>query len=71
MARLDRTRAREILRDCRAPVGGDFHALPSSTVEALLGEADAFGYRKPRNANGSRGRYWHDHLQRVARREAE
>jgi hypothetical protein len=68
MSRLDRSRAREILRQCRAPIGGDFHALPSDTVAALLGEADAYGYRKPRNANGSRGRYWHGHLQRVAGR---
>lgn len=47
----------------------DFHTLSSSEVESLLAEADAVKYRKPRNANGSRGRYFHAYLCRVAARE--
>lgn len=69
MARLTPYDARQILRDCRAPIGSDFHRLDSATVERLLSAADSYGYRKPRNANGSRGRYWHEYLQRVAARE--
>ena len=61
--------AREALRLCKISVGADFHTLSSSQVEALLAEADRVKYRKPRNANGSRGRYFHDLLQRCARRE--
>jgi hypothetical protein len=42
----------------------NFFVLPSSKVSALLEEADAHGYRKPKNANGSRGRYFYAYLQR-------
>lgn len=45
-----------------------FHALPSATVDKLLGAADAAGYRAPRNANGSRGRYFYAALCREADR---
>lgn len=62
--RIDSDTAADILSRCRAR--GDFHALPSAAVESLLGEADSYGYRKPRNANGSRGRYWHAYLVRRA-----
>jgi hypothetical protein len=34
----------------------DFHALTSDEVEAVLRAAEAAGYRKPKNANGSRAR---------------
>lgn len=60
--------AAEILARCDVPLGADFHTLSSSQVDALLEEADRVKYRKPRNANGSRGRYFHDLLQRRARR---
>lgn len=69
--RISREVARRILLDCHAPIGGNFHALPSGTVQALLEHADQRGYRKPRNANGARGRYWHDYLQRAANRESD
>ena len=68
--RLSRDNARSILQNCHVPLGGNFHALRSETVAALLDWADKRGYRKPSNANGSRGRYWHDYLQRAARRDA-
>lgn len=45
----------------------DFHALRSSQVDQLLEEADKQRYRKPRNANGSRARYFHARLCRMAR----
>ena len=59
--------AREVLRGARVALGQDFHTLFAGQVEALLVEADRVKYRKPRNANGSRGRYFHDLLQRRAR----
>lgn len=66
MARLDKIEAREALARCGVPVGADFHTLGSGAVEALLTEADRVRYRKPRNANGSRGRHFHAFLQRRA-----
>ncbi len=60
--RLGAYEARAIL----AKLDGDFHALSSAQVERLLQEADLVGYRKPKNASGSRGRYFFAYLQRLA-----
>jgi hypothetical protein len=59
--------AREILRRAHA-INTDFHALGSSDVDVLVESADASKYRKPANANGSRARYFHAHLSRIAAR---
>ncbi len=61
---LDRADATRILTACNAY--GDFHALPSSAVDLLIDFADIHRYRKPRNANGSRARYFHAYLTRRA-----
>lgn len=58
--------ARVILAACGIERGADFHTLPASAVDELLEHANRLKYRKPRNANGSRGRYFHDMLQRRA-----
>lgn len=68
MARLSPADARAILSRCLHNPLHDFHELRSGEVEALLVEADARRYRKPRNANGSRGRYFHAYLRRIADR---
>jgi hypothetical protein len=60
--RLGAYEARAIL----AKLDDDFHALSSAQVERLLQEADRVGYRKPKNASGSRGRYFFAYLQRLA-----
>ncbi len=65
-----REAARETLQRCGVAIGADFHALPSAAVEALVSAADEWRYRKPRNANGSRGRSFHDMLPRRAASEA-
>lgn len=44
----------------------DFHTLSSADVDRVLAWADLCRYRKPRNANGSRGRYFLARLQRIA-----
>ncbi len=69
MARLTQNAAREILRRCGAAERHDFHALHSDIVARIIAEADAYGYRAPRNANGSRARYFHAHLVRTAERK--
>lgn len=65
---MDSQDARGLLRRSGVPLGADFHTLTSEQVEALLSTADLVKYRKPKSANGSRGRYFHDMLQRRARR---
>lgn len=46
--------------------GGDFHALSSAQTGRLLEWAKAYGYREPKNANGSRARCFFYMLQRFA-----
>lgn len=42
----------------------DFHTLTSSQVEIVLECAKQDGYKQPKNANGSRSRYYFAALQR-------
>ena len=58
--------ARNVLLACGAYKGQDFDTLRSSQVEKLLEYADAREYRAPKNANGSRGRYFYNFIQRRA-----
>lgn len=44
----------------------DFHVLRSEQVEGLLHWAKAYGYRQPKNASGSKARYFFYMLQRYA-----
>lgn len=48
----------------------DFFTLSASEVGRVLEAADFRRYRKPKQANGSRGRYFFAALQRAARKEA-
>jgi hypothetical protein len=63
----ERINARVVLSGCRIPLGEDFHLLTRAQVDALLVEADRTRYQQPRNANGSRARYFHDLMQRRAK----
>jgi hypothetical protein len=65
----------ELLRNCLRGVETDdvrqgwteyVDALAGAVVDRLLVYADAYEYRKPRNANGSRARYFHAYLRRMA-----
>lgn len=47
----------------------DFHTLTSSQVEGLLHWAKAYGYRQPKNANGSKARYFYSFLVRLIEKE--
>lgn len=60
--------ARETLRGLNTAIGQDFHTLTHSQIEALLIEADRVRYQRPRDANGSRARYFYARLQRLAAR---
>jgi len=59
--------ARAVLKLCKVPLGVDFYTLRISQVDALLTQADIHRYRKPRNANASRGRYFHSLMQSRAK----
>lgn len=64
----ERLNAQEALKACGVARDSDFHTLRSEQVDALLAEADRVKYHKPKQANGSRARYFHDLLQRRAAR---
>lgn len=48
------------------PLNAAFHALPSDVVLRIADAARAYGYREPKNANGSRARYFYAYLTRAA-----
>lgn len=50
-------------------LGKDPCQLRASEVEQVLAAADEWKYRKPKNANGSRGRYFYALLNRAAKRK--
>ena len=51
--------AADALHRAHIPPDANFFTLTWAQVDALLAEADRVRYRKPRNANGSRARYFH------------
>ena len=63
----ERHNARAVLHALNIGIGQDFYTLRADQVDRLLAEADRVRYQKPRGANGSRGRYFHDSMQRRAR----
>ncbi len=65
---VDPDKAREILNDLHGDSEHDFFTLSSSQKEELLHHAKEAKYKKPANANGSRARYFHAHLTRIATR---
>lgn len=67
MARMHKTDACAILSRIGIRRGENFHVLSPSKVDELVTAAIAAKYHKPKNANGSRGRYFHAYLQRACR----
>lgn len=51
------------------PMGLDFHALSSAQVDRVLHWAKAYGYRAPKNANGSTARCFYAFLNRSPKTE--
>jgi hypothetical protein len=71
MTRERHFHAKQTLAALNIPIGSDFHCLSNTQVDALLAQADLVRYRKPKNANGSRGRYFHNLLQRQAEKRED
>ena len=63
---MEREVARKILADCNVEIGQDYDRLDTDRVLAILDAAAERGYKKPKDANGSTGRYFHAYLQRRA-----
>ena len=70
MSKLDKADAIAVLQAVDAKPDQDFHTLSGGQVECLLSWARHFGYRQPRNANGSKARYFFAYLQRLTDRNA-
>jgi hypothetical protein len=71
MKKIGSTEASRIFASCRISPFEDFHALPSSKIDMLLEHADRVKYRKPKDANGSRARYFHAYLYRALGRDED
>ena len=67
MTTLDPYDARSLATRYLIDLERDFFTLSYSEVQHVLSAADTRRYRKPRQANGSRGRYFFAYLQRAAR----
>ena len=63
---LSPSAAASFLAICHIPKGANFHALDTDQVQGLIEQADLVKYRRPKNANGSRARYFHAYLVRRA-----
>jgi len=66
--RLTRDQALRAVEIAGADITEPFHAQMWDIVDLLTVWAKRTGYRKPRNANGSTGRYFWEHLQRLHHR---
>lgn len=65
MARFNSFAAYGVFQACGIDWRKDFHTLRSEQVSALLAKADEFKYRAPKNANGSRARYFYAYMVRT------
>ena len=63
---MNKETATALATEYQIPLGCDFHSLSSAEVERILTAARYWGYRKPRNANGSRARCFYAYLCRAA-----
>ena len=63
--RMTYNKAWELIERYQLPID-NFFTLESSEVDNVIAAANEYGYRKPRNANGSRARYFYDFLVRKA-----
>ena len=68
MARMSYWEARSIARVFGFDPLEDFHAMSTASKEAVIRAADSVKYRAPKNANGSRGRYFAAYIRRTIER---
>lgn len=68
MARLTYARARSLCSVYGFNPFEDFHAMSTGSKEAVIRAADSVKYKAPKNANGSRGRYFAAYVRRIIER---
>lgn len=66
MAQMNPLDAWELAKLNGIPLGADFHALDSATVDSIVAVADLVKYRKSKGAPGSRARMFYAYLNRRA-----
>ena len=68
MARLSYWEARALAATFCFDPFEDYHAMSAGSKEGVILAADSVKYRAPKNANGSRGRYFAAYVRRVIER---
>lgn len=66
---MTRFEALSILQGWHIPPGTNFYTLSSSQVSDVLEMANALKYRHPKNANGSKARYFYERVRRASERK--
>ena len=64
--KLTNCEALTLLKSRGVDMKADFFALRSDAVREILAVADLAKYKLPKNANGSRARYFHARLERAS-----
>jgi hypothetical protein len=63
--KITKQTAKKIAVDMGINFKKDFHSLSSTHVSDLLAIAKMQGYKKPKTASGSTGRYYFEYLSKV------
>jgi hypothetical protein len=67
---MDAYKASSLATQFHIDLSKDFFTLSPTEVERVLDAADYVKYRKPKNANGSRARYFFEAMKRAVRPRA-
>jgi len=65
--KLTSCEARSLLKSRGVKMGVDFYGLNMDAKREILAVADLAKYKLPKNANGSRARYFYERLERAAK----
>jgi hypothetical protein len=69
--KLTRMQALKAVELAGLDIAEDYHTQNWDAADLMTEWAKRTGYRKPKNAKGSTGRYFWEHLQRLAKREGK
>jgi len=65
MAKLTRLEAKKMAKQAGISFKQDYHKLRGDKVDFLLSLCRAVGYKKPKKASGSTGRYFYYYLRKA------
>ena len=66
MSKITRIEALSLAKRAGINLNADYHTLNSTQVGVIVDLAKQSGYQKPKNASGSRGRYFFYNLARLS-----